>query len=125
MEWRRESSGKEGGGCRNAVQACGSMSPGQGQPPKAVPGPWGGGVARTPQTPSPRAFRAHPVPYPTRSTALSSSNPTPHLQGGPSGELLYPLSTQSPTRVNAEGKSPLTDFLGRPRGFLPGVTAAF
>lgn len=30
-----------------------------------------------------------------------------------------------PARVDGEGKSPLTDFLGRPRGFLPGVTAAF
>lgn len=88
-------------GCRNAVQgpgqACASLSPGQGQPRKAgAMGRLGGpGILKPP---SPRGFRAHPLLYPTHSTALSSSNPTPH-SWGLSGELLCPQSAQALPRV--------------------------
>lgn len=62
---------------------------------------WGHGEVGGPgilKPPSPRGFRAHPLLYPTHSTALSSSNPTPH-SWGLSGELLCPQSAQALPRV--------------------------
>lgn len=122
--------GREGAaapeGCKNACR-----DPGR---PRAGPATqrrsWAHGEVRggqDPSDPQPSGARSPPsaASYSLNSSVLLQPDSIHPTLMGLSGELLRPRSAQCPARVDGEGKSPLTDFLGRPRGFLPGVTAAF
>lgn len=98
-----------------------------------LPGLRGAGMAQSPQhqhwdvaRPGSEPILCHGVALFLLTALLSSSlaASTPRLWGQLGGCSAPKVPSIQPG-WEKEGKSPLTDFLGRPRGFLPGVTAAF
>lgn len=111
--------------CRDPGRRVPARPQGRTSHPTPLLGPRGGeGGGRTPQTPSPRGLGAHPVPRPTRSTALCSSNPTastPHSWGS-LGSCCAP---EVPCQGGWGREKSAYRFFGSPSRFPPWCDCSF